>query len=120
MISNEQILKRIRQLVDYATENGLLEPEDRIYANNTLIAALGLSAYEDIPCSEAAPLEEILSDVNDFAFEKGGWILPPLQGLILFFGSVPGAASSFRGLTAGLLAYGSFRAFAPSGLLKCG
>ena len=70
MISNEQILKRIRQLVDYATENGLLEPEDRIYANNTVIDALGLSAYEDIPSSENASLEEILSDINDFAFEN--------------------------------------------------
>ena len=71
MISNEQILKRIRQLIDYATENGLLEAEDRIYANNTVIDALGLSAYEDIPSSENASLEEILSDINDFAFENG-------------------------------------------------
>ena len=71
MITNETILKRIRQLTAYAEANGLIDPLDRIYAHNTLIAALGLNAYEDIPCDMDAPLEEILSDINDFAFENG-------------------------------------------------
>ena len=68
MITNETILKRIRQLTAYAEANGLIDPLDRIYAHNTLIGALGLNAYEDIPCDMDAPLEEILSDINDFAF----------------------------------------------------
>ena len=71
MITNEQILKRIRQLTEYAVTNGLIDPLDRIYAHNTLISALGLNAYEDIPCDEEISLEEILSDINDFAFENG-------------------------------------------------
>ena len=71
MITNETILKRIRQLTAYAEANGLIDPLDRIYAHNTLIGALGLNAYEDIPCDMDAPLEEILSDINDFAFENG-------------------------------------------------
>ena len=71
MITNEQILKRIRQLTEYAVTNGLIDPLDRIYAHNTLISALGLDAYEDIPCDEEISLEEILSDINDFAFENG-------------------------------------------------
>ena len=71
MITNETILKRIRQLTAYAEANGLIDPLDRIYAHNTLISALGLDAYEDIPCEEEISLEEILSDINDFAFENG-------------------------------------------------
>ena len=71
MITNETILKRIRQLTAYAEVNGLIDPLDRIYAHNTLISALGLDAYEDIPCEEEISLEEILSDINDFAFENG-------------------------------------------------
>ena len=71
MITNETILKRIRQLTAYAEATGLIDPLDRIYAHNTLISALGLNAYEDIPCDMDAPIEEILSDINDFAFENG-------------------------------------------------
>ena len=71
MITNETILKRIRQLTAYVEANGLIDPLDRIYAHNTLISALDLNAYEDIPCDMDAPLEEILSDINDFAFENG-------------------------------------------------
>ena len=71
MITNETILKRIRQLTAYAEANGLIDPLDRIYAHNTLIGALGLDAYEDVPYEETASLEEILSDINDFAFENG-------------------------------------------------
>ena len=36
-----------------------------------------------------------------------------LTGLDFVFGSVPGAASSFRGLTAGLCSCGTFSAFCP-------
>ena len=64
MITNETILKRIRQLTAYAEANGLIDPLDRIYAHNTLISALGLDAYEDIPCEEEISLEEILSDID--------------------------------------------------------
>ena len=70
MITYETIQKRIRQLTEYAIGSGLLDPLDRIYAHNTLIAALGLDAYEDIPCDEDTSLEKILSDINDYAFEN--------------------------------------------------
>jgi len=71
MTGNENILKRIRQLTEYAVTNGLIDPLDRVYAHNTLIAALGLDAYEDVPYEEDALIEEILADIDDFAFEKG-------------------------------------------------
>ena len=71
MITNETILKRIRQLTEYAVANGLIDPLDRIYAHNTLIGALGINAYEDVSCEADAPIEEILSDIDDYAFENG-------------------------------------------------
>ena len=34
------IYKRIRELLDYAEQNGLIEKEDRIYSRNLLLDAL--------------------------------------------------------------------------------
>ena len=66
----ENISKCIRQLVDYAVSRHLIEEVDRAYATNLLLDKLGLSAYEDAPAEER-PLEEILSDINDYAVEAG-------------------------------------------------
>ena len=70
-MTTQQIFKRIHQLTEYALKNGLISEVDRIYAHNTLISALGLDAYEDVTDTEEADIEEILADIDDFAFENG-------------------------------------------------
>ncbi len=66
----ENIEKSIRGLVDYAIAHNLMEEQDRAYATNLLLDKLGLSSYEDGGVV-ARPLEEILSEINDYAAEKG-------------------------------------------------
>ena len=66
----EKICKSIKMLVNYAISHGLAKECDRTYVTNSLIARLGISAYTDYDC-EDAPLEDILADINDYAFEVG-------------------------------------------------
>ena len=69
MISD--ITVRVRQLVNYALRKNLIEPEDRIYITNSLLAALGISECSDEPVPTEESLEIILSDLCDFAAEQG-------------------------------------------------
>ena len=62
--------KSIRRLVDYAVKNELITERDRAWATNSLLCALSLSSYEDGEV-EAAPLEDILRDLCDYAAENG-------------------------------------------------
>ena len=55
-----KINDRIHQLTEYAIRHGLIGEEDRIYAHNRLIEALGLSSYEDSTAPACEALEEIL------------------------------------------------------------
>ena len=64
------IEKSIRRLVDYAVKTALIEECDRAYATNALLAALGLTSYEDGEVAQA-PLEDILRDICDYAAEHG-------------------------------------------------
>ncbi len=68
----ENISMRIAQLIKYALSVGLIEKEDVRYAANSLIGALGVGEYL-APEDEVAdaPLEEILSDLCDAAYENG-------------------------------------------------
>ena len=62
----------IFDLVNYALRMGLIEGSDRVWAENSLIAALNLSSYtrpEKAP--EARELEEILKELLDYAEENG-------------------------------------------------
>ena len=62
----------ISKLVSYALRHGLIEESDRVWAENSLIAALGLDGYtrpEKAP--EARELEEILKELIAYAVEKG-------------------------------------------------
>jgi len=61
----------IDALISYGMNKGLTEPEDHIYLQNQLLAALGLDEYT--PSDEPQPeeLEEILAGLLDFACEKG-------------------------------------------------
>ena len=70
-MTTQQIYKRIHQLTEYALKHGLILKEDVTYMHNTLISALGLDAYEDVADAEEADIEEILADIDDYAFEAG-------------------------------------------------
>ena len=62
----------IAALVGYALREGLIEACDRVWAENALLAALGLDSYARPAAEpEKRELEEILKDLLDFAEEKG-------------------------------------------------
>ncbi|MCQ2385318.1 MAG: UDP-glucose--hexose-1-phosphate uridylyltransferase [Clostridia bacterium] len=61
----------IAALADYAVEKNLLSPEDRTYAVNKLLSRLDETEYEEPESYEKRPLEEILRDLCDYAYEKG-------------------------------------------------
>ena len=65
------ICKTIKQLINYAVKNGLMTDEDRIYSQNILIDALGLGEYEEPAVAEEAEIEDILREIDDYAFENG-------------------------------------------------
>ena len=65
----------IYQLVEYALNTGLIEPEDRLYAINSLMEVMQL---DEIPAvdeadieEEVPPVHEILDALIDMAAEKG-------------------------------------------------
>ena len=62
----------IFDLVNYALRAGLIEESDRVWAENSLIAALGLNSYTR-PAGEPKEreLEEILKELLDYAEESG-------------------------------------------------
>ena len=64
--------KSIAALVDYALRHGLIEETDRVWAENNLLAALGLDAYTrpEGPAEERE-LEEILAELLEFAEQRG-------------------------------------------------
>ena len=64
------VTTRIHQLLNYAVRHALITDDDRIYCQNQLLAALHLSDCPAAPV-EDAPLEEILSDLCNYAFEHG-------------------------------------------------
>ena len=64
------VTTRIHQLLNYAVSHALITDDDRIYCQNQLLAALDLSECSE-SSAEDAPLEEILSDLCDYAFEHG-------------------------------------------------
>ena len=62
----------IAKLVSYALRAGLIEESDRVWAENSLLAALGLESYtRPAEEPEAQGLEEILKELLDYAEEKG-------------------------------------------------
>jgi UDPglucose--hexose-1-phosphate uridylyltransferase len=77
-LSPEQRNAAITQLVDYAQDCGLIEPEDRTWAVNNLLEVLKLDSYEvptsfpDLP--EDYPLAAILDTLTADAYARG--VLP--------------------------------------------
>ena len=62
----------IEKLVNYALRAGLIEEEDRVWAENSLIASLGLESFTR-PARTEGPddIESILAELLAFAVEKG-------------------------------------------------
>ena len=62
---------RIAQLVNYASDNGLIEESDKSYSINSLMGILGVPEFispQEIPEDS---LENILTSLCDYAFEAG-------------------------------------------------
>ncbi len=62
----------IKKLVAYGISKGFFEETDKIYITNRLLEALGLDSYEE-PEGEVGELnlEQILSELCDYAVDKG-------------------------------------------------
>ena len=58
-------------LADYAIAAGLMEPADRTWAVNTLLAAMRLEDYAEPEIRCAGELEEILSALTESAVRRG-------------------------------------------------
>ena len=70
----EMIQKNIRKLVQYGLQTGLITEADKIYTTNRLLELFGLDELED--SNEEAgmsvdELEEVLSDMMDYAYGQG-------------------------------------------------
>ena len=65
------ISKNIGELVAYAQRTGIIDKRDEIWATNRLLEVLGVDEYEECEITETRPLEEILSDLINYAGEKG-------------------------------------------------
>ena len=63
----------IKELVEYAKDCGLISPLDEAYAVGTLMEMLSVPEYApgESDISESRPLSDILSDLCDYAFERG-------------------------------------------------
>ena len=61
----------IKDLVAYACRTGLIEKEDRTWAVNSLLQAMGMDAWEEPPQAQERPLEEILKELLDQAAAQG-------------------------------------------------
>ena len=65
------IHQAIAQLVRYGLDKGLIDPRDKTWAVNRLLAVLKLDRYEGPETEAARPLEDILRDMLDWAVESG-------------------------------------------------
>ncbi|MBO5209957.1 MAG: UDP-glucose--hexose-1-phosphate uridylyltransferase [Lachnospiraceae bacterium] len=68
------IQTNIKKLVQYGLQTGLIEEADKIYTTNRLLELFQLDELED--CDEAVSmtvdeLENVLSEMMDYAYEKG-------------------------------------------------
>ena len=65
------IYSRIAMLVEYAISKELIDEVDRIWAINRLCDALKIDEYKEEAYDEVLPLEQILSDIDNYAYENG-------------------------------------------------
>lgn len=62
---------RIKQLVNYGIKNSLISECDSIYVTNQLLRLLRLEDYDESINFIDDSLENILNDINKYAYEKG-------------------------------------------------
>ena len=67
----ENVYASISWLVEYGVKNGMLEPEDKIYATNLLLDVLKLDERQDAEPLTEASLETVLATLLDDATERG-------------------------------------------------
>ncbi len=66
------IFESIKKLVTYGLEKGLIAPSDKVYTTNRILEILSLDEYEEPQMEfENVGLESTLSELTDFACEKG-------------------------------------------------
>ena len=66
------INRLIKELVNYGLHTGLVKPEDETFTINRLLEILQLDEYVEPAHASLVPdLEKTLSDIMDFAYEKG-------------------------------------------------
>ena len=66
------IYNDIKKLVTYGLQTGLIEETDRIYTTNALLELLEMEEYDE-PQEDYTDinLEEVLSNIMDYAYEHG-------------------------------------------------
>ncbi len=70
--STETVLESVAKLIKYALETGLIANEDVAFCTNSILGTLGVQEYtEPQAMLEDTPLEQILSDICDYAYEAG-------------------------------------------------
>ena len=67
-------MNAVNKLIDHALATGLIEPEDRIWAVNSLLEALQTTAPPPVEAAENASLPQILDALTDDACRRG--VLP--------------------------------------------
>ncbi len=61
----------VKNLVSYGLETGLITSDDEIYATNLILDCLKLDSFEDPGKATTTELPEILSEILEYAAEKG-------------------------------------------------
>ena len=71
MVCEKELSIKIRQLIDYALKNALIEKEDVNFCINGILGVLGASEYIDPVSAEPCELEDILAFMCDYGYENG-------------------------------------------------
>ena len=61
----------INKLIHYGLSTGLVDELDKVYVTNQVLEALNISEFEEMECTDAGELEDILKEINDYAVEAG-------------------------------------------------
>ncbi len=65
------IYRAIKELIEYSLINELITKEDELYSINRILEVLNLNGYEERDVTEQRQLHEILSDICDYAVDRG-------------------------------------------------
>ncbi len=70
-MSDTNVSLYIAALADHGIQKGMIAPEDRVWAVNSLLHEMGLYAYEEPEKIPEMSLEEILAGLLDYAVKEG-------------------------------------------------